>query len=183
MGVGGRVVCALALALSGCGGGDGDGGGSGGAGGGGSSCNGAVSGAVAGDFSSCVSAINFFPDGTPPDSSTSYFIYSLVAAEQAGSTLDAPLESLGINLYLAGDPATKTYALTDALPDTMAHVYAPYPTAFEQLGSLTLKVDQLTQQSESTDLGYRVVLFHLKGSFDMSLKSTAGETVTVSASF
>lgn len=167
------------LALAGCGGDDdgGDGDGSGG-----EACGGEVVGASSGGFSSCVSAINEYPAGSEgaPDA---FWIYSLVAAPEAGAELDAPLESLGINLLLPGAPAAGTYELADAQPDTMAFVYAPYPTAYEDLSSLTLTVDSMEMVSEMDLDGYPLVSYSVRGELEMTLASDAGDTVTVTASF
>lgn len=187
----------MVLGLAGCGSdGDGNGngnaGGSSGAGGGGNtggsgggsgaSCSGTVSGDVTAEFSGCVSTINAFTEGTP-DMTSPYWIYTLVAAPEASSELDPPLESLGINLWLAGAPAPGSYTASDALPDTDAHLYAPFPTAYQELVELSLNIDGIEQVNESDDLGYHIVVYDLDGSFDMVLADDAGTTVTVTSSF
>lgn len=176
---------AVFLVIAGCAGGDDDAGGGSdgdGDGSGGEACGGDVEGASSGGFSGCVSAINEYPSGSDgaPDA---HWIYSLVAAPEAGAELDEPLESLGINLFLPGAPASGTYELADALPDTMAFVYAPYPTAYEDPSSLTLTVDGMEMVSEMDFGGYPLVSYTLTGSLEMTLASEGGATVTVSASF
>lgn len=171
------------LALVGCGGDDDDGAtGSADASGGGATCAGAVAGDSAGDFSDCRTAINEFPEGSS-DIGDPYWIYSIVAAPEAGSELDAPLESLGINLFIAGAPAAGTYALADALASTSAFVYAPYPTAYEDLSSLSLTVSSMEQVSEMDSEGYPMISYTLRGSLEMTLASDASGSVTVTASF
>jgi hypothetical protein len=84
---------------------------------------------------------------------------------------------------LAGEPAVGSYSLGNALPDTQAFVYAPYPVAFETPQSLTLTVEELERINEEVIGEDLVVLFQLHGSFEMTLADAEGGTATVTASF
>ena len=176
-------LVAIFLGLVACAGDDGDGGSGGdGDGSGGEACGGSVEGASSGGFSGCVSAINEYPAGSEGEPAA-YWIYSLVAAPEVEAELDAPLESLGINLFLPGAPNAGSYQLADALPDTMAFVYAPYPTAYEEPASLTLTVDSMEMATEMEQGGYPLISYTLHGALEMTLMSEAGDSVSVSASF
>jgi hypothetical protein len=175
------AMFALFLGFAGCGG-DGGGGDENGDGDDGEACGGDVEGASSGGFSGCRSAINEYPAGSEGEPEP-YWIYSLVAAPEAGSELDDPLESLGINLFLPSAANAGSYQLADALPDTMAHVYAPFPTAYEDPTSLTLTVDSIEMATDMEQGGYPLVSYTVTGSLEMTLASEAGDTVTVTASF
>jgi hypothetical protein len=152
----------------------------GGGGGGDATCEGEVTGTSAGGFTSCVAAINHFPEGS--DGSPEYWIYTLTAAPEAGAELDEPLESLGINLHLAGEPATGGYSLDDAQADTLAFVYAPFPTTYEQPTAIELTVDSMEWVSELDLGGDPMISYWPSGSFEMTLAGEGG-SVTVIASF
>lgn len=168
----------LAIA-SGCAGDD-DGGG--GDGPGGASCEGSVTGGVAGGFSDCVAAINHYPDGAF-DVNEENWIFSLVAAPEAGAELDPPLESIGINLVIAGAPAAGSYTLADALPTTAAFLYAPAADGFEVEEALSLEVAGLEKVSEMDVGGVATISYTLSGSFEMTLARGDGDTATVNAAF
>ena len=163
-------------------GGDDDGGGGDGDGPGGTSCSGEVTGGVAGGFSDCVTAINHYPNGAF-DQEGENWIYSLVVAPAAGAELDPPLESIGINFVIDGAPATGSYTLADALPTTVAFVYAPAADAYEVEDTLALEVDTMEKVTEMDIEGVLTLSYTLSGSFAMTLARGDGDTVTVTAAF
>jgi len=177
--MGRRLILALLTAAAVCGGDDDEGGGGGG-GPGQAACSGTVSGSSAGGFTGCVATINHLPDGS--GDLPEHWIYTLIAVPEAGAELDEPLESLGINLFLAGAPAPGSYSLADAQPDTHAFVYAPLPTEYRELTAITLIVAGMDDAGETDLEGDRVLSYWPSGSLEMTLAGESG-SVTVEASF
>ena len=178
------VSLTLSLALAvGCAGGDDDDG----AGGGGGepadgSCEGNVTGAVAGGFSGCQAVINHYPDSAEGDQDGSW-IFTLLATPSGGTELDPPLDSIGVNFVIAGAPATGGYTSADALPSTIAFVYAPVDDAFDAGADLSLEVADLEKVAEIDVEGVPTISYQLSGSFEVTVARADGDTVTVNAAF
>jgi hypothetical protein len=178
----GTLSLILAMA-AGCAGDDDDG--AGGGGGGGSeesSCEGSVMGEVDGGFSGCLAVVNHYPDGGFDEEEESW-IFTLLATASAGTELDPPLDSIGINFVIAGAPADGAYTSADALTGTIAYVFAPVENAFEAADALSLEVAALEEVGETDINGVATVSYMLSGSLEMTLARGDGGTVTVNAAF
>ena len=174
----GTLSLILAMAV-GCAGDDDDGAGGGGGGGGpDDTCEGSVIGEVEGGFSGCLAVINHYPEGEEES-----WIFTLLATPSGGTQLDPPLDSIGINFVIAGAPAGGAYTSADALPGTIAYVFAPVENAFEDASALSLEVAGLEEVGETDINGVATISYTLSGSFEMTLARGDGATVTVDAAF
>ncbi len=194
------------LAVAGCGGGDdeggdaaddaaGDDGGDGGDGGdeggdpggddGGSEvdCEGAVSGDASGDFVMCASVVNHYPDGSVLLEGRDGWLFTFIVGGIIG-TVDPPLDTIGINVELAGDPTTGEFALSDAVPGvTTAVVTLEDDTFYDGLLAVGVTISALDQVSDQVIEGDRIVSFDVSGQLDMTVEDEGGAEVTVSATF
>jgi hypothetical protein len=190
-----RMLSMVALlAVAGCGGGDdegddtaddgaGDDGDDGGDDGAAVDCEGSVSGDASGDFVMCASVVNHYPDGSVLVEGRDGWLFSLIVGGVIGM-VDSPLDSVGLNFELAGDPVTGAFALSDAVPGvTSAVVSLEDDSFYGALVDADLAISSLEQVTDQVIEGERTVSFDVTGQLDMTLEDESGAQVLVSATF
>jgi len=146
-------------------------------------CTGVVSGDATGDFVMCASVVNHYPDGSILLEGRDGWLFTMIVGGVIG-TVDPPLDSVGLNLELAGDPVTGSFALSDAVPGvTTAVVTLEDDTLFGALIDAEVTISALDEVTDQVIDGDRIVSYEVAGQLDMTLEADGGAQVQVSGAF
>jgi hypothetical protein len=172
------ILGALALTFAGCGDGGDSQGGSGGTSG--SGCSGSLSGAVDGAMTSCIAAVNYYPDGGQLVEDRKNSLFTLVAS----TGLPSGVQGVGLNFELNGAPATGSFDIASSVPGGahLGYVHAG-AAIYDEIKSATLVLSGLTSLGEQDLDGKRNEVFLADGTLALTVADSTGATVTVDAAF